>query len=158
MGNLKNTVVMQMQDNKLKKQANLLKVAQDGPVIETKLTEKNFSVDDEVLKELSGFIEDIETIDFDIDENQSYIRWTVSADVKGDRVIINPIVVEGKIIGNVVAYTVGADKELKKENVEIPIDFERVAVDFYMENNVIVIRSVEMTKGFLSVTFWDKEI
>lgn len=158
MGNLKNTVVMQMQDNKLKKQANLLKVAQDGPVIETKLTKKNFSVDDEVLKELSGFVEDIETIDFDIDENQSYIRWTVSADVKGDRVIINPIVVEGKIIGNVVAYTVGADKELKKENVEIPIDFERVAVDFYMENNVIVIRSVEMTKGFLSVTFWDKEI
>ena len=50
------------------------------------------------------------------------------------------------------------DKELKKEQVEIPVDFEKVAVDFYMEENVVVVRSVEMTDGFLSVTFWDKEI
>lgn len=158
MGNLKDTVVKQMTDIQLKKQANLLKVAQNGPIIETKLTRRNFSVDGEVLKELSGFKENIETIDFDIDENQSYLRWTVSADVKGDMVVVNPIVVEGKIIGNVVAYAVGEDKELRKDNVEIPIDFERVGVDFYMENNIIAIMSVEMTKDFLSVTFWDKEI
>ena len=158
MGNLKNTVVKQMKNVQLKKQANLLKVAQDRPVIETKLTRKLVSVDDGVLKSLSGFTNDIETIDFDIDENQSYIKWTISADITGDRIIINPIVTDAKIVGDIVAYTVSDDKELRKENVEIPVDFEKVAVDFYMENNVIAIHSVEMTEHFLSVTFWDKEI
>lgn len=158
MGNLKSAVVQQMHDKEVKKQANLLKVATDGPIVETKLTRKLFSVDDSVLKSLSGFTNDIETIDFDIDENQSYIKWTISADIKGDRIIINPIVTDAKIVGDIVAYTVSDDKELKKEQVEIPVDFEKVAVDFYMEENVVVVRSVEMTDGFLSVTFWDKEI
>ena len=158
MGDLKSAVVQQMHEKEVKKQANLLKVAEDGPIVETKLTRKLFSVDDSVLKKLSGFTNDIETIDFDVDENQSYIKWTISADIKGDRIIINPIVKEAKIVGDIVAYTVSDDKELRKENVEIPVDIEKVVVDFYMEENVVVIMSVEMTESFLSVTFWDKEI
>ena len=51
MGNLKNTVVQQMQNTQVKKKANLLKMAQDGPVIETKITYQLFSMwDDNLLK------------------------------------------------------------------------------------------------------------
>lgn len=157
MGNLKNTVIKQMKDIQLKKQANLLKIAQDGPVIETKITYQLFSMlDDNLLKELSEFKEDIEAIDFDIDETQSYIKWTISADIKGDMIEIQPIIKEIKIIGDIVAETVSDDKELRKENVEIPININEIKIDFYMDNGIITIQSIEVYKGELTVTFWDK--
>ena len=53
-------------------------------------------------------------------------------------------------------YRTRTNGELRKENVEIPININEIKIDFYMDNGIITIQSIEVYKGELTVTFWDK--
>lgn len=163
MSKLKNAVVQNMQNSSiLKKQAKVIKIAESGPIITTQISNRNFSMlDTELLDKLANQV--LSDIEFDVDAQQSFIEWTIDAQVKADQIEIKPIIKSVKIVGKITGdrSIVYEDENSYVEipNIELPISKENIKIDkFSMENGIIKIFDLDFDKGMLNVVFWDQEI
>lgn len=163
MSKLKNAVVQNMQNSSiLKKQAKVIKIAESGPIITTQISNRNFSMlDTELLDKLANQV--LSDIEFDVDAQQSFIEWTIDAQVKADQIEIKPIIKSVKIVGKITGdrSIVYEDENSYVEipNIELPISKENIKIDkFSMENGIIKIFDLDFYKGMLNVAFWDQEI
>lgn len=160
MGNLKNTVVKH-----IKKEATIKRKAGEE-LIYTPIKYLGIYRDDEeeMLKKLANITEPTETIDFWIDENQSYIKWTLNLMDNGiGGVILDPIVKEIKVVGTIQATVVDDRQEdgvedVQIENIELPISLDNVEIDLRVENKTIALHSIDWYNDKLEIEFWDKEI
>lgn len=152
MGNLKSAVVKQMQDKETKKQANLLKLAEEGPSIITPLNNRNFSMmDKDVMYSLIG--QEITDIEFEPYSDLSFIEWTVNVQIKDDEIEIYPIIKNIKVVGKITGWDKN-DKEVEFSNKELPVSIDMIDIDtFLIEDNKIKISIIDYYKGRLSVNF-----
>lgn len=163
MSKLKKAVIQNMQNSSiLKKQAKVIKIAESGPIITTQISNRNFSMlDTELLDKLANQV--LSDIEFDVDAQQSFIEWTIDAQVKVDQIEIKPIIKSVKIVGKITGdrSIVYEDENSYVEipNIELPISKENIKIDkFSMENGIIKIFNLDFYKGMLNVAFWDQEI
>ena len=146
--------------------AQVQKQAEDGQYIYSPLKSLGIYIDNEkdLFKKLTNITGEIDMVDFWIDANKSYVKWVLKLIDNGiGGVILDPIIKEIKVIGKVSVTIKDESKEYGVderdiEDVEIPMDLNKVKVDMEIKNNTLSISGIDWYEDKIEVKFSDEEI